>query len=216
MKIKERLIFDKYNDQLVGFVTLDNVSNCLMDLKRKCSSSALAATIATHMLVLMVRGVTIHLCFPFAQFPTDDITAYQLYSLVMDAILQLEMLGFKVISMTCNGALPNRKLCKILSSNLTSNDSGVPYKMLNPYTDENRDLYLISDVPHLLKTTRNCWANSYVHSCSRRLLVSVCVCVCVCYDLLLLRISRKDISWQHNILSSYTRKMLGRVLTLQD
>ena len=66
----------------VGFVTLDNVSNCLMDLERKCSSSALAVTIATHMLVLMVRGVTIHLYFPFAQFPTDDITAYQLYPLV--------------------------------------------------------------------------------------------------------------------------------------
>ena len=82
MKIKERLIFDKYNDQLVGFVTLYNVSNCLMDLERKCSSSALAVTIATHMLVLMVRGVTIHLYFPFAQFPTDDITAYQLYPLV--------------------------------------------------------------------------------------------------------------------------------------
>ena len=180
MKIKEGLVFDKYNDQLVGFVTLDDVSNCLMDLERKCLSSALAVTIATRMLVLMVRGVTIHLCFLFAQFPTDDITAYQLYSLVTDAILRLEMLGFKVISMTCNGTLPNCKLCKILSSNLTSSDSGVPYKMLNPYTDENRDLCLISDVPHLLKMTRNCWANSYAHSCSCRLWVSVYVCVCVC------------------------------------
>ena len=49
--------------------------------------------------------------------------------------------------MTCNGALPNCKLCKILSSNLTSNDSGFPYKMLNSYTDENRDLYLRCAAP---------------------------------------------------------------------
>ena len=56
MKIKEG---HKYNNQLVGFVTLDDVPNCFVDLERKCSSSALAVTIATHMLVLMLRGVTI-------------------------------------------------------------------------------------------------------------------------------------------------------------
>ena len=36
------------------------------------------------------------------------------------------------------------------------------YKTDNPYADskENRPLYFISDPPHLIKTTRNCWSHS--------------------------------------------------------
>ena len=174
MKIREGLVYDKYNDQLLGFVTLDDISNRLLDLERKCSSSSavLLPDIATHMLVLMVRGLFISLKFPFAQFPTTGVAAYQLYPLITDAILRLEMLGFKVICLTSNGASPNRKLYKMLQSNFVSDAGAVPYKMKNTYTVEDRCVYLMPDVPHLLKTTRNCWANSHAHSQSRCLWVS--------------------------------------------
>ena len=46
------------------------------------------------------------------------------------------------------------------------------HKMENPYSDEPRPLFFISDAPHLIKTTRNCWANSFAHSNSRSLWVS--------------------------------------------
>ena len=171
MKIREGLVYDKYNDQLIGFVSLDDITNRLLELERTCTSTSSPPTIATHMLVLLVRGLTISLKFPFAQFPTNGVAAYQLYPLISEAILRLEMLGFKVICLTSNGASPNRKLCRILQSNRTSTDT-VPYRMENVYTDDDRNIYFMSDVPHLLKTTRNCWANSNAHNCSRHLWVS--------------------------------------------
>ena len=42
----------------------------------------------------------------------------------------------------------------------------------NPFTNEDRRLYFIADVPHLLKTARNCWSNSHGHSRARTLCVS--------------------------------------------
>jgi len=47
------------------------------------------------------------------------------------------------------------------------------YKTINPYSDEPRPLYFISDVPHLMKTTRKFWANCFAHSYSRTLWVSI-------------------------------------------
>ena len=119
----------------------------------------------------MVQGLFISLKFPFAQFPTTDVAAYQLYPLITDAILWLEMLGLEVICLTSNGASPNHKLYKMLQSNFVSDAGAVPYKMKNTYTVEDRCVCLMPDVPHL-KTTRNCWANSHAHSQSRCLWVS--------------------------------------------
>ena len=42
------------------------------------------------------------------------------------------------------------------------------YRTNNPF-DDSRYLYFISDPPHLLKTTRNCFSNSYAHFNSRKL-----------------------------------------------
>lgn len=169
MKIREGLVYDKCNDQLIGFVQLDDITNSLLQLERTCKSTP-APSVATHMLLLLVRGLTISLRFPLAQFPTTGVTAYELCSLVTEAVLRLEMLGFKVICLTSNGASPNRKLYRRLATNCISDDM-VPFKMENMYSDENRNVYLMSDVPYLLKTTRNCWANSHAHSHSRKLQV---------------------------------------------
>ena len=58
MKIREGLVYDKYTDQLIGFVTLDDVSNHLLQLERSCTSAVPTASpnLATHMLVLVIRG----------------------------------------------------------------------------------------------------------------------------------------------------------------
>lgn len=174
MKIKEGLVYDKYTDKLVGFITVDDISHCLQKLEQTCSTSpASPPTLASHMLVLLVRGVTISLKFPLAQFPTDGIAASQMYPIITDAVMRLEMLGFKVICLTANGASPNRKLFRMLGAGCTDNTTDVPYKMKNVYTDEDRMVYFMSDVPHLLKTTRNCWANSGAHKRSRNLRVSI-------------------------------------------
>lgn len=204
MKLKEGLVYDKHSDQLVGFVALQGVSNHLLDVERQChSDTPQPPTLASHMLVVFIRGVFIHFNFPLAQFPSHGLTAYHLYPIITEAIMQLELYGFRVISLTSNGAASNRKLYQMMHHGWNELPYHVPYKMPNPYTTEARFIYFISDVPHLIKTTRNCWANSYAHSFKRRLWVSCFLSHDLTCDqdqmFLILQINGKDISWQHMI-----------------
>uniref|UniRef100_A0A1X7VIA3 Transposable element P transposase n=1 Tax=Amphimedon queenslandica TaxID=400682 RepID=A0A1X7VIA3_AMPQE len=43
------------------------------------------------------------------------------------------------------------------------------HKVINHFADDHRQVFFFSDVSHLLKTTRNCLANSYAHKKSRQL-----------------------------------------------
>ena len=54
------------------------------------------------------------------------------------------------------------------------NDPMSPFahKTVNPYSDDERHVYFFSDVPHLIKTVRNCWANSGAHAHTRKMEVS--------------------------------------------
>ena len=48
------------------------------------------------------------------------------------------------------------------------------YKTLNPFAvEENRYLYFISDVPHLMKTARNCLSHSFGYGRTRQMWVSI-------------------------------------------
>ena len=89
-----------------------------------------------------------------------------LYPLVWEVVQWLERCGLNVIAFSSDGAAPNRKFYKMHAS---SND-GLVYKTRNPFC-EDRYIYFICDVPHLMKTTRNCWSNSFAHKNSRALWV---------------------------------------------
>ena len=94
----------------------------------------------------------------YAQFATSGATASELYLIVWTVVRQLEIAGFKVISLTCDGASPN---CKFFKMHACSEESGLTYKVKHRYcnSSEERYIYFVSDVPHLLTTTRNCWSN---------------------------------------------------------
>ena len=151
-------MYDKHETKIVGFVDIGDVGNQLSQLE--CSYRSESATscpsIATHMLVLMVRGIFFHMEYPYAHFRTHRLTASSLFSIIWEGIERLEELGFKVIAITGDGASTNRKFFK-----MHSNSGGSPcYKTPNPYSSEERSIYFFSDTPHLLKTTRNCWSHS--------------------------------------------------------
>lgn len=132
--------------------------------------------VAKCILVIMVRGVTSDLKLQFAAFATVGITADFLYPIIWKAISILEVtLKLKVLLCTCDGASPNRIFFKLHATD------GEPFthKTVNPY-DPTRHIYFISDVPHLIKTARNCFSNSYSHTKSRSLWKD-----------------GKDISWMH-------------------
>lgn len=172
MKIKGDLCFNKYTCELIGFTNIGDINNQLDQFEQQCvNPSSMTRTVASHMLVFMVRGIFTSLEFPYAQFPTTGITADSLFPLVWEAVYNLESCGFKVVAFACDGATPNRKFFAMHGGN-----KKLIYKTTNIYSDDPKDeIYFFSDVPHLLKTTRNCWSNSFAHRWSRALWVSIFV-----------------------------------------
>ena len=118
---------------------------------------------ATSMLVIMIRGLFSNLQFAYAQFPCSSLHGDQLYSIFWEAVCRLERCGFRVLACTCDGLSTNRSFFKIHGA-----DQSMVYKVKNPYAIDGRDLFFISDPPHLLKTVRNCWE-------SKKRLLWVCI-----------------------------------------
>ena len=135
----------------------------------------------------MVRGVSTSLQFPFAQFPTAGATAPALSIKLLSAVEHLETAGLHVVAITGDGAAPNRKCFKMLSSNI----EGVLHKALNPYSARPSSIHLFSDVPHLLKTTRNFFYQSYPGASARAMRVRQQMW------LLHLQFNDYDITWKH-------------------
>lgn len=174
MKVKEGLVYDKNECKIIGFIDLGPVNNAFASFEHTLEeSSGQTAPIAKQILVFMVRGIFTKLKFPYAQYPTSGVTGSSLFFLAWEVVRNLEVAGFKVISFTGDGASPNRRFYQLHyhASGLTRSDS--VHKVLNPYSIEERHIYFFSDVPHLLKTVRNCWSNSFGHSHKRGLWVSL-------------------------------------------
>ena len=64
----------------------------------------------------------------------------------------------QVILFVCDGAKPNRKFLKSMVRE-SEMKHRVVYKTVNRFYRE-KFIYFMSDVPHLIKTTRNCWYSS--------------------------------------------------------
>ena len=105
MKLKENLVYDKHEAN-VGFVDVGDFNNQIAELEKECSSSDFSPheSVATHMLVLMVRGIFTKLEFPYAHFLTKDLSGEQIFPIVREATERLEKLGFKVLVVTADGA----------------------------------------------------------------------------------------------------------------
>ena len=102
---------------------------------------------------------------------SDVCAGEKIYPLVWEVVESLELFDIAVVSLTSDGAKPNRRfysLCRMKEDN-----SQVPYKTSNPYHKDTQ-FYFFCDAPHLLKTSRNCFSNSHAHSKSRNLKVCKC------------------------------------------
>lgn len=91
----------------------------------------------------------------------------KIFPLAWEVIEALELYEIPVVSLTSDGAKPNRWFYSLCQKQ-QSGHVDVPYKTSNPYR-ENEDIYFFCDAPHLLKTARNCFSNSFAHSNSRKM-----------------------------------------------
>src|SRR6218665_1914478 len=172
IKIKSDLVYHKSTGELIGFVNLDTVANEILNLEHIKGSSK---PLAEHMLVVMVRGISTSLCYPLASYATKLLTGSTLYTIMWECIECVEVVvGLRVLFICCDGAVQNHKFFQLhMQGDETS------HKTRNLYASDNRDIYFISDPPHLLKTARNCFANSFAHSNTRHMWYN------------------QDISWSH-------------------
>ena len=174
VKVKEDLVYDRVSGELIGYCNLDEVGNAIINLENVICGQE--NEVAKYVLVLMVRSVTTSLKFPLAAYATQSITSDFLYPIIWNSIAVLEVhLELKVLFLTCDGASANRKFFDL--HKFPGHKS--VYFSNNPFCDQ-RKIYFISDVPHLIKTTRNCFSNSSSHKNSRQLWKH-----------------GKDISWMH-------------------
>lgn len=158
MKVKENLVYDKFEGEIIGFTDLGNVNNEILSLERQCEDDhSEHPPIAKHLLVVMVRGIFFKLDFPYAHFASEDATGDLLFPIVWEAIRHIEAIGLKVICITADGATSNRKFFRM---HRKAGDKGVAYKTPNVFANEERNVFFISDPPHLMKTTRNCLSHS--------------------------------------------------------
>ena len=140
MKIKEGLVFNKIDGDLIGFTDLGTF-NKIIDK----GSETPKKEIATSMFVVMVRGLIKGFNFPYASFPSNHLSGDKIASIVMEATFRLERMGMKVMAHTLDGCSINRKYFRIMS---TDTCKSLQY-----------NIYFMSDPPHLIKTTRNCFYN---------------------------------------------------------
>ena len=80
VKVKEGLVYDKEECNLIGFVDLDSINNHLEAYEQSLSSSK--PKLATHIVVFMVRGLFSGFKFAYAQFPCSNLNGHTLYALV--------------------------------------------------------------------------------------------------------------------------------------
>ena len=147
MKIKDQLVLDKSSGSIIGYMEMGEINAEIRHLEDNKKN------VATHTLVMMAQSCMKKVTVPVATFAScGGASASELYFVVWEVVGKLELFDIHVRGIVCDGASANRMMFK-----LSAGDE--EYKGVNGY-GEGRELYFIADVPHLMKTTRNCWEKS--------------------------------------------------------
>ena len=153
MKVQEDLVWDKHSGELIGFVDLGDITINYATLKK-------VEQLATHVLVFLVKSIVNPLSFSFASFATTGVSCDQIMPIFWKAVCYLENIDLHVISATADGAASNRRFFRMHKFLQGEGVSDVIYRTRNIYSIEHRYIYFFADVPHLIKTARNCLSNS--------------------------------------------------------
>ena len=161
MKIEENLVFDKTTGELIGFIDLGDPLTTFANVEEENTP------IASHALAFLVRGLCTNLKHVVAYYFKGNVTSFQLLPLLWKVVGVLETtVKLRVIAAVNDGASPNRKFFALHEKLGGTLPDGLVYKTPNLFHLA-RMIYFFADVPHLIKTTRNCLYNSGSGSCSR-------------------------------------------------
>jgi hypothetical protein len=110
MKIKSGLVYSVRSGQIVGFTDVGDIANEIGRFERRCKGEE-ESELASHVLVVMVRGIDSSLHSPVAMYmyPTTGVTSEQLYPCLWECVRYVEAAGMAVRAFVADGASSNRK-----------------------------------------------------------------------------------------------------------
>ena len=125
MKIQSNLVYDKYAGQLIGYKDLG-------DIAINCNTFENLDELATHALVMYVRGIASDLKFNLAYFATKSVPSFQIIPLFWKAISILEITcKLPVIVAVSDSASPNQRFYKLYSLIDNIPGRGITYCTIN-------------------------------------------------------------------------------------
>ena len=134
MALKSKLQYSECQDIISGFVNLDEFGDS-------------SAEIAKQALQFMVRGISSRWKQPIGHFFGGNcVKAETLQRMILKAVSSLEEIGLSVMAIVCDQEASHQVLYNILGSTLNK-----PWFM----SEKNNKVYVLYDVPHLIKNLRN-------------------------------------------------------------
>lgn len=164
IKIKDQLVYEKGTGRMIGYVELGDINQALASLGTEAKQST-----ASHVLCFMARALKSRTCIPVAHYATNAMTADQVYHMFWEVVAALELSNIHVRSCVSDGASINRRFINLHHADYADT---ITYRAKNLYSSTPRNIYFVSDVPHLIKTTCNCFENSHANLNTRNLMVS--------------------------------------------
>lgn len=208
MNIQSGLVVTK-SGEIIGFVNLNEIEQSVSDLEAQLSGEGeVKKQEAKKVLVFMLQGVSLDIHEVVAIFPTTELSAEQLYTRAWDVIFNLESRNIKILTLIGDGAGCNKKFFKMHTKYDDSQE--FVYSTRNIASGEDRPIFFMIDPPHLLKTIRNCFSNSYGHKNTRRMWKDGEVISWAAIEMLLNatikdKFKKHKLTWAHVKLTAFTR-----------
>ena len=162
--ISQNLVARKSDGKVVGYSHLDEVTEEILRLENSVQAAAegvpegpVKPEVAKTILAYMVKGTASKVKNVVAAYSISALTKEDIFTYTWEVVERLETSGIKIVTIVCDGSPINRGFIDMNTPRTT--DSNVVFDTVNPY-DPSRAIFFISDVPHLLKTIRNCFSNS--------------------------------------------------------
>ena len=70
--IKNDLVYDKHDGSLIGFVNIGNINNQILEFKTMMKSGGGSPSLASTMMMFMVRGLLHKFDYPYTQFASGS------------------------------------------------------------------------------------------------------------------------------------------------
>lgn len=147
MAIRQHIQYLHYKRKFSGFINFGTQESCQDPLP-----------VAKNAIVIMLNALNMQLTIPIAFFFITTLIAEEKAIMIATVLKALTNIGIRVVTLTSDGLSTNPAAYEILGA--VNDDETVSPYFRNPDTDEK--IYVIYDVPHMLKLVRNCLSDKAV------------------------------------------------------